>query len=55
MEDLYWEWKRNFAPVVQKASKDKQFAEWYELMRQLGHVTGQRVENGVQLIKDVCG
>ena len=55
LDDLYSEWKKSSAPVVQKAAKDKQFAEWYDLMRQLGHVTGQKVENGVQLVKDVCG
>ena len=54
-DDLYSEWKKSSAPVVRQAAKDKQFAEWYELMRQLGHVTGQKVENGVQLVKDVCG
>ncbi len=55
LSDLYSEWKKSFAPVVHQAAKDKQFAEWYDLMRQLGHVTGQKVENGVQLVKDVCG
>ena len=55
LSDLYSEWKKSSAPVVQKAAKDKQFAEWYDLMRQLGHVTGQKVENGVQLVKGVGG
>ena len=54
-DDLYSEFKKSSALVVQQAAKDKQFAEWYDLMRQLGHVTGQKVENGVQLVKDVCG
>ncbi|MDJ0902504.1 MAG: hypothetical protein QNJ55_27235 [Xenococcus sp. MO_188.B8] len=55
LDDLYSEWKKSSAPVVQKASKDKQFAEWYELMSKLGHVTGQRVENGVQLVRMIGG
>ena len=54
-DELYSRFKKQSAPVAQKAAKDKQFAEWYDLMRQLGHVTGQKVENGVQLVKDVCG
>ncbi len=55
LSDLYSEWKKSSAPVTRQAAKEKQFAEWYDLMRQLGHVTGQKVENGVQLVKDVCG
>ncbi|MEM9509464.1 MAG: hypothetical protein AAGA16_17560 [Cyanobacteria bacterium P01_E01_bin.35] len=55
MSDLYSEWKKSSAPVVQRAAKDKQFAEWYDLMRQLGHVTGQRIENGVQLVQMIGG
>lgn len=54
-DDLYSEWKKSSAPVVQQAAKDKQFAEWYDLMRQLGHVTGQRIENGVQLVQMIGG
>ena len=54
-DELYSEWKKQAAPETQQATKDKQFTEWYDLMRQLGHVTGQKVENGVQLVKDVCG
>ncbi|MEM8780326.1 MAG: helix-turn-helix domain-containing protein [Cyanobacteria bacterium P01_G01_bin.49] len=49
-DELYSRFKKSSAPVVQQAAKDKQFAEWYDLMRQLGHVTGQRIENGVQLV-----
>ena len=52
-DELYSEWKKQAAPETQKATKDKQFAEWYDLMHQLGHVTGQRIENGVQLVKVV--
>lgn len=55
LDDLYSEWKKSSAPVVQQAAKDKQFAEWYDLMRQLGHVTGQRIENGVQLVQMIGG
>lgn len=55
LDDLYSEWKKSSAPVVQKAAKDKQFAEWYDLMRQLGHVTGQKVENGIQLVQMIGG
>ena len=55
LSDLYSEWKKLSAPVVQQAAKDKQFTEWYDLMRQLGHVTGQRVENGVQLVQMIGG
>ena len=54
-DDLYSEWKKQAAPETQKATKDKQFAEWYDLMHQLGHVTGQKIENGIQFVKDVCG
>ena len=54
-DELYSEWKKQAAPEIQKATKDKQFAEWYDLMRQLGHVTGQKIENGIQFVKDVCG
>ena len=54
-DDLYSEWKKSSAPVARQTAKDKQFAEWYDLMRQLGHVTGQKVENGVQLVKGVGG
>ncbi len=54
-DDLYSEWKKQAAPEAQKATKDKQFAEWYDLMHQLGHVTGQKIENGIQFVKDVCG
>ncbi len=54
-DDLYSEWQKQAAPETQKATKDKQFAEWYDLMRQLGHVTGQKIENGIQFVKDVCG
>ncbi len=54
-DDLYAEWQKQSAPEAQKATKDQQFAEWYDLMRQLGHVTGQKIENGIQLVKDVCG
>lgn len=50
-DELYSEWKKQAAPEAQQATKDKQFAEWYGLMRQLGHVTGQKVENGVQLVQ----
>ncbi len=50
-EELYFEWKKQAALEIQKATKEKQFAEWYDLMRQLGHVTGQKVENGVQLVQ----
>ena len=50
-DELYSEWKKQAAPETQKTTKDKQFAEWYDLMRQLGHVTGQKVENGVQLVQ----
>jgi|GEM_PF-5571630 len=53
LDDLYSEWKKQAAPEIQKATKDKRFAEWYDLMHQLGHVTGQRIENGVQLVKVV--
>ena len=55
MDDLYSEWQKQSAPEAQKATKNKQFAEWYDLMHQLGHVTGQKIENGVQFVKDVCG
>ncbi|MDJ0903598.1 MAG: hypothetical protein QNJ55_32870 [Xenococcus sp. MO_188.B8] len=54
-EELYSEWKKQAAPETQQATKDKQFAEWYDLMHQLGHVTGQKIENGIQFVKDVCG
>ena len=54
-DDLYSEWKKQSAPETQKTTQDKQFAEWYDLMRQLGHLTGQRIENGVQLIQGVGG
>ncbi len=54
-DDLYSEWKKSSAPVARQAAKNKQFAEWYDLMRQLGHVTGQRVENGVQLVQMIGG
>ena len=54
-DELYSEWQKQAAPEIQKATKDKQFAEWYDLMHQLGHVTGQKIENGIQLVKDVCG
>ena len=54
-DDLYSEWQKQAAPEVQKTTKDKQFTEWYDLMHQLGHVTGQKIENGVQFVKDVCG
>ncbi|MGK7894523.1 MAG: hypothetical protein AB4372_13080, partial [Xenococcus sp. (in: cyanobacteria)] len=50
-DDLYSEWQKQAAPETQQTTKDKQFAEWYSLMRQLGHVTGQKVENGVQLVQ----
>ncbi|ELS00879.1 hypothetical protein Xen7305DRAFT_00005800 [Xenococcus sp. PCC 7305] len=52
-DELYSEWKKQAVPEVQKATKDKRFAEWYDLMHQLGHVTGQRTENGVQLVQVV--
>ena len=54
-DELYSRFKKHSAPVAQKAAKDKQFAEWYDLMRQLGHVTGQKVENGVQLVQMIGG
>ena len=55
LSDLYSEWKKQSTPETKKNTQDKQFAEWYNLMRQLGHVTGQRIENGVQLIQSVGG
>ena len=50
-DELYSRFNQQSAPETQQATKDKQFAEWYDLMRQLGHVTGQRIENGVQLVQ----
>ena len=50
-EELYSEFKLSSAPETQKATEDRQFAEWYDLMKQLGHVTGQKVENGVQMVE----
>ncbi len=55
LDDLYSEWQKQSAPEAQKATKNKQFTEWYDLMRQLGHVTGQRIENGVQLVQVAGG
>ena len=50
-DDLYSEFKLSSAPETEQATQSKQFAEWYELMRQLGHAVGQKVENGVQMIE----
>ena len=50
-EELYSEFKLSSAPETQKATEDRQFAEWYDLMKQLGHVTGQRKEGGKQLVQ----
>ena len=55
LSDLYCEYEKQSAPEVQKTTKDKQFVEQYELMRKLGHLKGQRVDNGVQLVEDTSG
>ncbi|MGL5944234.1 MAG: hypothetical protein ACRC2S_28465 [Waterburya sp.] len=54
-DDLLSSWKKSSAPETQKATEDKQFAEWYDLMRQLGHAVAQRIENGVVMIGDNAG
>lgn len=54
-DDLYSEFKKSSAPETQKATQNRHFAEWYDLMRQLGHAVGQRVENGVLMIQDNSG
>lgn len=55
LEDLYSEFKKQSAPEVQKATQDAQFRQWYDLMRSLGHLKGQRIENGVQMVEDTSG
>ena len=53
--DLYSEYKKQSAPETVKATTDREFSQWYELMRTLGHLKGQRIENGVQLVEDTSG
>ena len=53
--DLYSEFEKQSAPETVKTSKNKEFSQWYELMRRLGHLKGQRVENGVLFVQDTSG
>ncbi len=54
-DELYDRFKKQAAPEAQEATEDKQFIEWYELMRQLGHVKGKRKKDGVWLVQDNTG
>ena len=47
-EDLYEDFQRAKSPQTQK-TKEKEFTKWYDLMRKLGHVRGQR-KDGDRLI-----
>lgn len=53
--DLYSEFKLSSASEIQKATEDKQFREWYDLMRQLGHAVAKKVDNGILMIRDNAG
>ena len=55
LSDLYSEFKKQSAPETQKTTRNRHFFEWYNLMRQLGHLKGQKIDNGVQLVEDSSG
>ena len=52
-DDLYSEWQKSSAPVVQNTAIESQFDEWYEMMYELGNVFDKKQEEGVQLVKDM--
>lgn len=54
-DDLHSEFKLLSAPETQKTIETKQFEQWYDLMRQLGHAIGQRKDGEIQLVKDAAG
>ena len=50
-DDLYQEWQRS---QLQNEGENcaKQFQVWYDMMRRLGHVKGQKTIDGVQLVQN---
>ena len=50
-EDLYQEWQRAMAQT-EGGNCAKQFQVWYDMMRRLGHVKGQKITDGVQLVQN---
>ena len=50
-EDLYQEWQRSIAQT-EGGNCAKQFQVWYDMMRRLGHVKGQKITDGVQLVQN---
>ena len=50
-DDLYREWQHSKAEA-QAGGNDKQFQVWYDMMRRLGHVKGQKITDGVQLVQN---
>lgn len=56
-DDLYSEFKLSSAPETQEATKDKQFAEWCDLMRAVGklHRKFESRKTGEWVLVDNCG
>ena len=51
-DDLYQEWQHSKAEVQAGGNCAKQFQVWYDMMRRLGHVKGQKTKGGVQLVQN---
>lgn len=49
-DDLYSEFQLSVAGVAQSTNIRSQFAEWYDLMKQLGHVVDQKVKDGKHFV-----
>ena len=54
-DDLYHEGQQQVAREVQNNSSQRQYEQWYDMMRRLGHVKGQKTKDGVQLVQKVSG
>ncbi len=54
-DDLYSEFKLSSAPETQKATEDKQFHEWSDLMKAIGKITRKYQHQGKWVLIDVCG
>lgn len=54
-DELYQEWKQQSADEVQNNTSQRQFEQWYDMMRRLGHVKGHKTKDGVRLIQKVSG
>lgn len=50
-DDLYQEWQQSMAQT-KSGNCAKQFHVWYDMMRRLGHVKGQKITDGVQLVQN---